>query len=92
MDELFGRNEECARLRVLLQHAQRGMSAAVVLRGSAGAVAGADHAINPDAERAAAQRIGATVTVVEGGSHAIALSRPDEVTQVILTALQAVAK
>ena len=55
-------------------------------------VAGADHAINPDAERAAAQRIGATVTVVEGGSHAIALSRSDEVTQVILTALQAVAK
>ncbi|MEY9967029.1 DNA-binding CsgD family transcriptional regulator [Streptacidiphilus sp. MAP12-16] len=37
MDELFGRNDECATLRVLLQHAQRGMSAAVVLRGSAGA-------------------------------------------------------
>jgi len=37
VDELFGRNDECAELRVLLQHAQRGMSAAVVLRGSAGA-------------------------------------------------------
>lgn len=54
-------------------------------------IAGADHAINPEAERAAAQRIGATATVIEGGSHAIALSRADEVTQVILTALQALA-
>jgi pimeloyl-ACP methyl ester carboxylesterase len=55
-------------------------------------IAGSDHAINPDAERAAAQRVGATATVVEGGSHAIALSRPDEVTEVILAALRAVAK
>ncbi|MEU8982767.1 alpha/beta hydrolase [Streptomyces sp. NPDC048309] len=50
-------------------------------------VAGADHAINPDAERAAAKRIGATVTEIDGGSHAIALSHPDEVAQVILGAL-----
>lgn len=55
-------------------------------------IAGSDHAINPDAERAAAQRIGATATVIEGGSHAIALSRADEVTEVILSAVQTVAK
>ncbi|MFJ3307418.1 alpha/beta fold hydrolase [Streptomyces sp. NPDC086549] len=51
-------------------------------------VAGADHAINPDAERAAAKRIGATVTEIDGGSHAIALSHADEVAQVVLGALR----
>ncbi|MFD0067764.1 alpha/beta fold hydrolase [Streptomyces sp. NPDC056690] len=50
-------------------------------------VASADHAINPDAERAPAERIGATVTEISGGSHAAALSYADEVTQVIVGAL-----
>ncbi|WP_323139377.1 alpha/beta fold hydrolase [Streptomyces sp. NBC_01549] len=50
-------------------------------------VAGADHAINPDAERAAAKRMGSTVTEIAGGSHAIALSHADEVAQIIVRAL-----
>jgi pimeloyl-ACP methyl ester carboxylesterase len=50
-------------------------------------VAGADHAINPDAERAAAKRMGSTVTEIAGGSHAIALSHADEVAQIIVGAL-----
>jgi pimeloyl-ACP methyl ester carboxylesterase len=53
-------------------------------------VAGADRAINPDSERAAAQRMGATTSEIDGGSHAIALSQPDRVTAVILDALRAV--
>jgi pimeloyl-ACP methyl ester carboxylesterase len=53
-------------------------------------VAGADRAINPDSERAAAQRMGATTSEIDGGSHAIALSQPDRVTAVILDALHAV--
>jgi pimeloyl-ACP methyl ester carboxylesterase len=53
-------------------------------------VAGADHAINPDSERAAAQRMGATTVEIEGGSHSIALSQPARVTEVILQALAAV--
>ncbi|WP_043666145.1 AAA family ATPase [Streptomyces xylophagus] len=36
MGELFGRDEERARLRAVLDHARRGMSAVVVLRGGAG--------------------------------------------------------
>ncbi|MFF4395235.1 alpha/beta hydrolase [Streptomyces sp. NPDC001480] len=51
-------------------------------------VAGADRAINPDAERAPAERIGATVTEISGGSHAVALFYADEVTQVIVGALR----
>ena len=53
-------------------------------------VAGADRAINPDSERAAAQRMAATMSEIDGGSHAIALSQPDEVTAVIFDALHAV--
>lgn len=36
MGELFGRDEECTHLRAVLDHARRGMSAVVVLRGGAG--------------------------------------------------------
>jgi pimeloyl-ACP methyl ester carboxylesterase len=53
-------------------------------------VATADRAINPDSERAAAQRMDATTSEIEGGSHAIALSQPDKVTAVILEALNAI--
>jgi pimeloyl-ACP methyl ester carboxylesterase len=53
-------------------------------------VAGSDHAINPDSERAAAERMGATMAEIDGGSHAIALSQPDRVSQVILDAATAV--
>jgi pimeloyl-ACP methyl ester carboxylesterase len=51
-------------------------------------VAGDDHAINPDAERAAAERMGATKVEIDGGSHAIALSQADRVSEVILEAVQ----
>jgi pimeloyl-ACP methyl ester carboxylesterase len=54
------------------------------------AVAGADRTINPDSERAAGERMGATVVEVPGGSHSIALSQPEQVTNVIVDALQAV--
>ncbi|NUT50052.1 MAG: alpha/beta hydrolase [Saccharothrix sp.] len=49
-------------------------------------VATADNAIHPDSQRAAADRLGATTVEVEA-SHAIALSRPDEVTEAILAAV-----
>ncbi|MGO8946279.1 MAG: alpha/beta fold hydrolase [Ktedonobacterales bacterium] len=53
-------------------------------------VAGADHAINPDSERAAAKRLGAKMTVIDGGSHLIMLSHSEEVTNVILQALASI--
>ena len=34
------------------------------------------------------ERLGATLTVIEGGSHSIALSRPDEVAAVIIAAAE----
>jgi hypothetical protein len=40
-------------------------------------VATADRAINPDSERAAVQRMDATTSEIDGGSHAIVLSQPD---------------
>jgi pimeloyl-ACP methyl ester carboxylesterase len=55
------------------------------------AVATADHAIHPDSQRAAAKRLGATTIEVDGGSHAIAVSRPDEVAGLIVAAVRAVA-
>ena len=42
-------------------------------------VAGADEAINPDVERFGAKRAGATVVEIDGASHAVAVSRPEEV-------------
>jgi pimeloyl-ACP methyl ester carboxylesterase len=48
-----------------------------------------DNAINPDYQRATATKIGATTTEIEGGSHSVAMSRPDEVTDVILAAVRA---
>jgi pimeloyl-ACP methyl ester carboxylesterase len=50
----------------------------------------ADHAIHPDFQRDTAKKIGATATELEGGSHAIAASRADEVTAVILEAVRSV--
>ncbi len=55
------------------------------------AVATADNAIHPDSQRAAAKRLGATTIEVEGGSHAIAVSRPDEVAGLVVEAVRAVA-
>jgi pimeloyl-ACP methyl ester carboxylesterase len=54
-------------------------------------IAGADHAINPDSQRAAAARMGATTIEIEGGSHSIALSQPARVAEVVMDAVEAVA-
>jgi pimeloyl-ACP methyl ester carboxylesterase len=51
-------------------------------------VATDDQMIPPDAERLFAQRMGATTTEVKS-SHAVMVSHPDEVTQVIETAASA---
>jgi pimeloyl-ACP methyl ester carboxylesterase len=52
-------------------------------------VAGADQAINPDVQRFGAERAGATSVEVAGASHAVAVSRPKEVADVIRQAVQA---
>ncbi|MFF4165037.1 alpha/beta fold hydrolase [Streptomyces sp. NPDC001741] len=52
-------------------------------------VAGADQAINPDVERFGAERAGATVVEADGASHAVAVSRPKAVAQLILDAVHA---
>jgi pimeloyl-ACP methyl ester carboxylesterase len=54
------------------------------------AVAGADRTINPDSERAAGELMSATITEVPGGSHCIALSQPDAVTNIIMDAMKTV--
>jgi pimeloyl-ACP methyl ester carboxylesterase len=52
-------------------------------------VAGADHAINPEVERFGAERAGATVVEIEGASHAVAVSQPKQVADLILDAVRA---
>ncbi|MFF8195293.1 alpha/beta fold hydrolase [Streptomyces bobili] len=52
-------------------------------------VAGADNAINPEVERFGAKRADATIVEVEGASHAVAVSRPKEVADLIRTAVRA---
>ncbi|GAA1950109.1 alpha/beta hydrolase [Catenulispora subtropica] len=52
-------------------------------------VAGADSAINPEVERYGAQRAGATVIEIDGASHAVAVSQPKAVADVILQAVRA---
>jgi pimeloyl-ACP methyl ester carboxylesterase len=54
------------------------------------AIGGKDKAIGADLVRSMAQRAGATITEVKGGSHVVMISQPDAVTEVILTALKAV--
>jgi pimeloyl-ACP methyl ester carboxylesterase len=53
-------------------------------------VAGADRAINPAAQRAAAERMGSTTVEIPGGSHAIPLSQAPRVATVILEAIRTV--
>jgi pimeloyl-ACP methyl ester carboxylesterase len=52
-------------------------------------VAGADEAINPEVERFGAKRAGATVVEIEGASHAVAVSQPKEVADLIRDAVRA---
>jgi pimeloyl-ACP methyl ester carboxylesterase len=54
-------------------------------------IAGRDHSINPDSQRAAAARMGATTVEIEDGSHSIALSHPGRVAAVVLDAVTTVA-
>jgi pimeloyl-ACP methyl ester carboxylesterase len=54
------------------------------------AIGGADKAIGADLVRSMAQRAGATITEIDGGSHVVMISEPAAVTDVILTALKAV--
>ncbi|MEU3956417.1 alpha/beta hydrolase [Streptomyces achromogenes] len=50
-------------------------------------VAGADRAINPEVVRFGAERAGATTIEVDGASHAVAVSRPATVADVIREAV-----
>ncbi|MFF1718024.1 alpha/beta fold hydrolase [Streptomyces sviceus] len=52
-------------------------------------IAGADQAINPEVERFGAQRAGATVVELEGASHAVAVSQPKAVADLIREAVRA---
>ncbi|MEW2485560.1 alpha/beta hydrolase [Streptomyces sp. NPDC048411] len=52
-------------------------------------VAGADRAINPEVQRFGAKRAGATIVEIEGASHAVAVSRPEEVAELIRDAVHA---
>ncbi|MFF8275994.1 alpha/beta fold hydrolase [Streptomyces lateritius] len=52
-------------------------------------VAAADQAINPEVQRFGAKRAGATIVELEGASHAVALSRPREVAELIRDAVRA---
>ncbi|MBT2439585.1 alpha/beta hydrolase [Streptomyces sp. ISL-36] len=52
-------------------------------------VAAADQAINPEVQRFGAKRAGATIVEVEGASHAVAVSRPKEVAELIRDAVRA---
>lgn len=51
----------------------------------------ADNAINPAYQDAAAIKVGATASIIEGGSHSIAISHSAEVGDVILAAVRATA-
>ncbi|MDD1059895.1 alpha/beta hydrolase [Streptomyces cocklensis] len=52
-------------------------------------IAGADQAINPEVERFGAQRAGATIVELDGASHAVAVSQPKAVAELILDAVRA---
>ncbi|MGW2639098.1 alpha/beta fold hydrolase [Streptomyces sp. NPDC001348] len=83
----------------ILAAAQRPLAAAVFEETAAAAawktkpswalIAGADEAINPDVERFGAKRAGATVVELEGASHAVAVSQPKEVADLIREAVRA---
>ncbi|MGJ6968836.1 alpha/beta fold hydrolase [Streptosporangium sp. G11] len=55
-------------------------------------IPGADNAINPDYQKATAERIGAKAIVLEGGSHSIAVSRSREVADAIIEAVRSLSR
>jgi pimeloyl-ACP methyl ester carboxylesterase len=48
----------------------------------------ADRCIDPSVHRFSYQRMGATVTQIEGASHVVMISHPKEVAQVVMTAVR----
>ncbi|OQD53979.1 alpha/beta hydrolase [Streptomyces phaeoluteigriseus] len=88
-----------AEITKVLAAAQRPLAAAAFEETAAAAawrtkpswalIAGADNAINPEVERFGAKRADATVVEIEGASHAVAVSRPKEVADLIRTAVRA---
>ncbi|AIS01322.1 hypothetical protein SGLAU_26920 [Streptomyces glaucescens] len=51
-----------------------------------------ERAIDPEAERFGAERAGATIVGLEGASHAVAVSRPREVADLIRDAVRATSR
>ncbi|MET9502934.1 alpha/beta hydrolase [Streptomyces sp. NPDC006622] len=88
-----------AEVTKILAAAQRPLAAAAFEETAAAAawrtkpawalVAGADNAINPEVERFGAKRADATIVELEGASHAVAVSRPKEVADLIRAAVGA---
>ncbi|GAB2966300.1 alpha/beta hydrolase [Streptomyces pseudoechinosporeus] len=96
--EVFAADVPAAVTKVLAV-AQRPLAAAVFEETASAAawqtkpswalVAGADQAINPQVERFGAKRAGATIVELEGASHAVAVSQPKEVADLIRDAVRA---
>ncbi|MDQ1050284.1 alpha/beta fold hydrolase [Streptomyces sp. V4I2] len=96
--EIFAADVPAAVTKVLAA-AQRPLAAAAFEESAAAAawktkpswalVAGSDQAINPEVERFGAKRAGATIVELEGASHAVAVSRPKEVADLIREAVEA---
>jgi pimeloyl-ACP methyl ester carboxylesterase len=96
--EIFAADVPAAVTKVLAA-AQRPLAAAAFEETAAAAawqtkpswalVAGSDQAINPEVERFGAKRAGATIVELEGASHAVAVSRPKEVADLIREAVRA---
>ncbi|MFI0710483.1 alpha/beta fold hydrolase [Streptomyces inhibens] len=55
-------------------------------------VAGADQAINPEVQRFAAKRAGALVVELDAASHAVAVSQPKEVADLMRDAVHATSR
>ncbi|MFH9088655.1 alpha/beta fold hydrolase [Streptomyces sp. NPDC017673] len=68
---------------------EKASSAAWKTKPSWALVAGADNAINPEVERFGAKRAGATIVEIEGASHAVAVSQPKAVAELIRDAVRA---
>jgi pimeloyl-ACP methyl ester carboxylesterase len=56
-----------------------------------GVLGTADKCIDPGVHRFSYERMGATVTEVEGASHVVMISQPKKVAEVVMTAVEAVA-
>ncbi|MFH8291941.1 alpha/beta fold hydrolase [Streptomyces sp. NPDC018059] len=68
---------------------ERATAAAWRTKPSWALVAGTDQVINPEVERFGAERAGATVVELDGASHAVPVSRPKAVADLILDAVRA---